>query len=129
MTDEQSLGGVIDEMYAMISGPAGPRDWGRQANCFTPDARQIRTFVDDAGRPQHTAMNLGGYAGDTTRSSPPMPFTKLRRRGGSTSSATSPMSGARMKRAAPPTTKRPSGAGSTRSSCSATPTTAGASWR
>lgn len=23
-------------MYAMISGPAGPRDWSRQVNCFHP---------------------------------------------------------------------------------------------
>ncbi len=66
MTDEKSIGGVIDEMYAMISGPAGRRDWGRQANCFTPDARQIRTFVDDAGHPQRTTMSLDDYARDTT---------------------------------------------------------------
>lgn len=66
MTDEQAIGAVIDEMYAMISGPAGPRDWSRQANCFAPDARQIRTFVDSAGRPQRTVMGLDEYARDTT---------------------------------------------------------------
>ncbi len=66
MTDEKSSGGVIDEMYAMISGPASRRDWGRQANCFTPDARQIRTFVDDAGRPRRTSMSLDDYTRDTT---------------------------------------------------------------
>ena len=27
MTDEQQIGAVIDEMYAMISGPKGQRDW------------------------------------------------------------------------------------------------------
>ena len=47
MTDEQAIGAVIDEMYDMISGPAGPRDWSRQANCFLPEARQVRTWVDD----------------------------------------------------------------------------------
>jgi hypothetical protein len=30
MNDEEQIGAVIDEMYAMISGPAGPRDWSRQ---------------------------------------------------------------------------------------------------
>lgn len=65
MTDEQAIGAVIDEMYAMISGPAGPRDWSRQANCFLPEARQIRTWVDEAGRPAMKAMSLEDYARDT----------------------------------------------------------------
>ena len=56
MTDhEQDLAqidAVINEMYAMISGPAGPRDWSRQANCFHPEARQIRTAIDAAGGPR-----------------------------------------------------------------------------
>ena len=50
MADEQAIGAVVDEMYAMISGPAGPRDWSRQANCFHPEARQIRTFLDADGK-------------------------------------------------------------------------------
>ena len=66
MTDEQAIGAVIDEMYAMISGPKGPRDWSRQANCFHPDARQIRTWVDEDGRPALTMMSLDDYARDTT---------------------------------------------------------------
>ncbi len=61
-----ALGGAIDEMYAMISGPAGPRDWSRQARSFHPDARQIRTRVDEEGRPAMTMMGLGDYARDTT---------------------------------------------------------------
>ena len=43
MSDEEQIGAVVEEMYAMISGPAGPRDWSRQRNCFLEDARQIRT--------------------------------------------------------------------------------------
>ena len=43
MSDEDAIGAVIDEMYAMISGPAGPRDWSRQRNSFLPEARQVRT--------------------------------------------------------------------------------------
>lgn len=66
MTDEQQIGAVIDEMYAMISGPAGPRDWSRQKNCFLAEARQVRTGVDDEGRPQCTMMSLEEYAKDTT---------------------------------------------------------------
>ena len=65
MTDEEQIGAAIDEMYAMISGPAGPRDWSRQANCFLPDARQVRTWVDEQGRPQKKSMGLDDYSRDT----------------------------------------------------------------
>jgi hypothetical protein len=64
MTDEQQIGAVIDEMYAMISGPAGPRDWSRQRNCFLPDARQIRTSVGEDGRSAMKVMGLDDYARD-----------------------------------------------------------------
>ncbi len=66
MTDEQAIGTVIDEMYDMISGPAGPRDWSRQANCFLPEARQVRTFIDEQGRPAMLAMGLDDYSANTT---------------------------------------------------------------
>ena len=65
MTDEEQIGAVIDEMYAMISGPAGPRDWSRQANCFLPDAHQVRTSVDEQGRAVRKSMSLDEYASDT----------------------------------------------------------------
>jgi hypothetical protein len=64
MTDEQAIGAVIDEMYAMISGPAGPRDWSRQSNCFLQGARQVRTFVDADGRASMKAMGIDEYARD-----------------------------------------------------------------
>lgn len=64
--DRAAIGAVVDEMYAMISGPKGPRDWSRQANCFHPDARQIRTWIDEDGRPAMKMMGLDDYARDTT---------------------------------------------------------------
>ena len=65
-SDEDQIAAVVDEMYAMISGPAGPRDWSRQANCFLPDARQVRTWLADDGRPARKSMSLEDYARDTT---------------------------------------------------------------
>ncbi len=65
MDDESAIGAAVDEMYAMISGPAGPRDWSRQGNCFHPEARQIRTWVDEDGRPAMKMMGLDDYARDT----------------------------------------------------------------
>ena len=66
MNDLEAIGAAVDEMYAMISGPAGPRDWSRQAKCFHPAARQIRTWVDDIGRPAMKMMSLEQYARDTS---------------------------------------------------------------
>ena len=66
MRDEEEIGAVVDEMYAMISGPAGPRDWSRQSNSFLPQARQIRTWVDEDGRAAMKMMNPDEYAEDTT---------------------------------------------------------------
>ena len=77
MTDEQAIGAVIDEMYAMISGPAGPRDWSRQANCFLPDAHQVRTWVDDEGRPQRMVMSLEEYAANTSPFFAATPFYEV----------------------------------------------------
>ena len=52
-------------MYAMVSGPAGPRDWSRQPQVFHPDARQMRTGVDAAGAPWIKIMSPDAYATDT----------------------------------------------------------------
>jgi hypothetical protein len=64
--DRAAIGAAVGEMYAMISGPKGPRDWSRQANCFHPEARQIRTWLDADGRPACRIMTLEDYARDTT---------------------------------------------------------------
>ena len=66
MTDEEAIGAVLDEMYDTISGPAGPRDWSRQRNAFLPEARQVRTWVDEQGRPQCLMMGLKEYSENTT---------------------------------------------------------------
>lgn len=65
MNDEAEIGAAVDEMYSMISGPAGPRDWSRQANAFLPEARQVRTWVDEQGRPVKKSMSLDEYSRDT----------------------------------------------------------------
>lgn len=65
-SDLAQIDAVIAEMYAMISGPAGPRDWSRQANCFHPEARQIRTTIGADGRSALTIMSLDDYAESTT---------------------------------------------------------------
>ena len=65
MSDEEQIGVVLDEMYDSISGPKGPRDWSRQKNCFLPEARQVRTWVDEQGRPASKMMDQEEYPRDT----------------------------------------------------------------
>lgn len=62
--EHAAVGAVVDEMYAMISGPRGPRDWSRQANAFTAGARQMRTGVDADSRAWIKTMSPADYAKD-----------------------------------------------------------------
>ena len=64
--DKRAIGAVVDEMYAMISGPAGPRDWSRQGGIFHTAARQMRTGVDQHGRAWIKIMSLQEYREDVT---------------------------------------------------------------
>ena len=64
--DRAEIGAAVDAMYAMISGPKGPRAWSRQGTCFHPEARQIRTWLDADGRPACKIMSPEDYARDTT---------------------------------------------------------------
>jgi hypothetical protein len=66
MTEADAIGAVIDEMYAMISGPAGARDWSRQTAIFHHEARQMRTGVDESGKPWIKIMSLDEYRENTT---------------------------------------------------------------
>jgi hypothetical protein len=63
--DPADLSCVIDSMYAMVSGPAGPRDWSLQQSVFHPAARQMRTGVDADGKAWIRIMSLDDYAADT----------------------------------------------------------------
>jgi hypothetical protein len=59
--DETAIRAVITECYAMISGPAGPRDWSRQDAIFHPDCRQMRTSLDENGRSKVEILDLDDY--------------------------------------------------------------------
>ena len=64
MPDSQ-LAALIDDFYATISGPAGPRDWSREREILHPGARLMRTGVDETGRPWIRIMTLDEYIADT----------------------------------------------------------------
>jgi len=62
---DSQLASLIDEFYAIISGPAGPRDWSRERAILHPQARLMRTGVDETGRPWIRVMSLDEYVADT----------------------------------------------------------------
>lgn len=67
LDDHLAIGAVIDAMYAMISGPAGPRDWRRQHEIFHPECRQIRTGVTEDGSPWMEAFTPAEYRENADR--------------------------------------------------------------
>lgn len=64
-TDEIEIGKVLDDLYDIVSGPAGPRDWARQRASFHDDSRQMRTWIDAEGKPAIRIMDQAAYAADT----------------------------------------------------------------
>jgi hypothetical protein len=75
--ERAAIGAAVDAMYAMVSGPAGPRDWSRQSEVFHPDARQMRTGVDKAGAPWIRIMDPAAYAADTAPFFAATPFFEV----------------------------------------------------
>jgi len=40
--DVESLDAIVNAIYAVVSGPAGPRDWDRERFLLHPEARMMR---------------------------------------------------------------------------------------
>ena len=66
MTDTTEIDEAIASLYETVSGPAGAeRNWARDRNFQHPEARLIRTSVDDEGRPALKIMSSEGYVEET----------------------------------------------------------------
>jgi hypothetical protein len=63
--DFHDLDAVLEAFYETISGPAGGQDWERSAKLFHPDARLVRTRLDDDGRPVAFSFSVEGYRENT----------------------------------------------------------------
>lgn len=64
-SESDRIGVVIDAMYAMISGPKGPRDWHMQERVFHPQSRQMRTGLGLDGQPWIKILGQAEYRADT----------------------------------------------------------------
>ena len=65
MADDPQLDALIHAFYDAVSGPAGARDWSLEREIFHPQARLMRTGVDEQGRPWIRVMSVDEYIEDT----------------------------------------------------------------
>lgn len=64
--DEDQVRHLVAEMYATISGPAGPRDWSRDRAVLHPDCRLMRTVHDAQGRTTLHVLTLDEFIANVT---------------------------------------------------------------
>jgi hypothetical protein len=65
-TDERLVRHLVAEMYATVSGPAGPRDWARDREVLHPDCRLMRVRRTESGPPQVEVLTLDGFIAAVT---------------------------------------------------------------
>jgi hypothetical protein len=63
--DLHDIDAVLRAFYETISGPAGEQDWERSATLFHPDARLVRTRLDEHGKPVAFSFSVQGYREST----------------------------------------------------------------
>ena len=59
--DVQSIDGIVSALYAVVSGPAGPRDWARERKLFLPGARLMPAGHGPAGGSGGEVFDLESY--------------------------------------------------------------------
>lgn len=60
-TDLHDLDQIFDAFYASVSGPPGGQDWALSEALFHPEARMVRTRLDDQGKPMALSFDLDSY--------------------------------------------------------------------
>ena len=64
--DTASPAAIVNALYECISGEAGQeRQWTREAGLLHPDARLMRTGIDDDGTPFIKVLNADEYRSNT----------------------------------------------------------------
>jgi hypothetical protein len=65
---------MIIEDYAMLSGPPGPRAYDSVKHHYHPDARLVRTGLDEDGRPFASVMTVDQHHADVDKKFAAMAF-------------------------------------------------------
>ncbi|MCB2112173.1 MAG: hypothetical protein R3C42_02210 [Parvularculaceae bacterium] len=72
--DKRIIRSMINEDYAMLSGPAGPRPYDRIKHHYHPRATMVRTGVDQKGEAFATIMSVDDHHADVDRKLADMDF-------------------------------------------------------
>ena len=75
--DFTRIADVLEALYATLSGPAGERDWDARHQFFHPDAKLIRTGVDENGVSWLKIMTLEEYREDVAFIFKRIPFFEI----------------------------------------------------
>ncbi len=75
--DFTRIADVLDALYDTLSGPAGERDWDARQQFFHPDAKLIRTGVDENGAAWLKIMSLNEYRDDVAFIFRHVPFFEI----------------------------------------------------
>jgi hypothetical protein len=62
--DVESVDAIIDAIYTVISGPAGPKDWARERHILHPTARMMRGLPPDAPAGDPPTPGLRVFTGE-----------------------------------------------------------------
>lgn len=62
--DRRIIREMVEADYAMLSGPAGPRDYDTVKHFYHPDARLVRTGVGPDGEPFAKVMSVDEHHAD-----------------------------------------------------------------
>ena len=57
----ETLDGLFEALYSSISGPPGGQDFDLSRSIFHPDARLVRTRLDDDGNPVAFSFSVDEY--------------------------------------------------------------------
>lgn len=72
--DLHSIDDVVTGLYAAISGEPHERDWETIMALFAPDARMVRTRLDDDGKPVAFSFSLEEYRKNASEMLKDAPF-------------------------------------------------------
>ena len=62
--DVESIDAIINAIYEVISGPAGPKDWARERYLLHPTARMMRGLPSDAPAGAAPTPGLAVFSGE-----------------------------------------------------------------
>jgi hypothetical protein len=81
MSGEESefatLDGVFEALYGSISGPPGGQDFELSRRIFHPDARLVRTRLDEQGEPVAFSFSVDEYEANVRGLLADMPFYEI----------------------------------------------------